>query len=358
MRSIEKILLKNTTKTIEKFLDKSPLVTSVTRKKDRLTIKFVDGLYEHWYYDSKPPSSSKSFLLPKKGLYTEFEIPRYPEFESDPLNDSGDYSRYFHYSSKDFHRTGFVQSRLKVHEIICEISQWCEFNYPQSVLEHEYRLINNWDLDRCWKNEEVWQLFPGGPGRRIKEHFFPIGDVKSGNKDLTLKSMWKPNYIYGAIQHLICEEMPITIRNIAMSIAEKYRFVGTNWINFWRAIYRRYKISDIIDLSPGYGDKLIAASVEKVRYNANEISDELKNLMDFLKCNNSVGDLPVVILNDSPEDDDVRRIMSSMEEWSSYRRLIISSIHMKPQITKIVHPKSFVRVYTTPATTEHFLLAY
>lgn len=362
---LQEILWKNTLRKLENHLKDHRLVKqfSVLPKSKKIRVWFIDGIKEYWCMGKVPDGTSRSFKLPKADLYTEFEPPRLLEFESDPLDQSSRdrYAHHFFYRNIDFQRTGFVQSRLLVHELIDELvtAGWRELRYPDLVLRREALLASHWDYNDSWYGNSCFSMTPPGPGRKFYEHFFTIENIKKGRKQRTVLDMWKPKKLYYAIEYLLREEQDLTLSKIVWKLGRIEGCSHIPLIGFWRAIFQKYKVRAIKDMDPQFGDKLMAAHISRIRYEAPGAGQEIQQMAAYFGKPFESHHTQTVILNENlqkPADDLIR----GMEPWmgSGNQLMVLVPFEIRNKLTRTFPPRDFVPLSFVPQIPDHFLLIY
>jgi len=361
----EEILWKHTLRKLENHLNDHPVVTrfSVLPKTKRIRVTFKDGIKEYWCLNEPPKGTSRSFKLPKADLYTEFEIPRLLEYESDPLDlTSRDrYSHFFFYRNIDFLRTGFVQARLKVHELIDELFTigWRELEYPHLVLRRELMLATQWDPNYSWHGSSRYIMNPPGPGRKFYEHFFTIQDIKKGRKQKSINELWTPKKLYYAIQYLLQENYDLTLSQIVWKLGRNEGCSHIPLIGFWRAIFQKFQVRAVLDLDPQYGDKLVASHLEGIKYEAPGASSEIQNLAAFIGKRFESHHTQLVVINEDLQQPVVELIKKMKPLMGSdQKKLVLVPFEIRNKLTRIFPPRDFIALSVIPQIPDHFLLIY
>ena len=170
--------------------------------------------------------------------------------------------------------------RLAVHSLIARLLSegWIDLKYPKDVLKEDLTRLRACDSNRFFVNPTTMSAYLkyGHPhlsteGRALVEHFLEWGDYSSGGR--TLKAAWSnASCLHGAIQTLLDTEKDITRSNVVryLGIGGGNRHSGPKFINpgfFYSAIKNFFApTSTIYDHCPGFGSKMLAASLMNCEY--------------------------------------------------------------------------------------------
>jgi len=247
--------------------------------------------------------------MPKKGCIKGISIPTGKEYETTFLGDNND--AFFKIRYKDMVKAGFCERRLKVHEIISDLQNegWIDYEYPLLQLQKDYDelIASNYKRYLFTPN----RLIGMGPfrGRKLIEHFFPIGDYQIGSRN-SLRKEWvitRPMFL--AINSLLSKKRDITRGALVKELQSNERISsGPKSVNpdFWRALLSRFapNIESIVDVDPGLGAKLLAAACAGVKYrfeNA-EYGPNLLEMADFLGLESGEGNSLCILSDIFPLD--------------------------------------------------------
>lgn len=290
-----------------------PLVSKITHKHHNgdgiFQVKFTDGITESWgYTETVKRLFHHSFIIPAgRPLFNEKKVVTYREFETNPLkSDYEELLPYFLISNKELHQSGFCEARLKVHELIKELTTegWVDPHYPDFVLKRDFDNIKTSKLSNYWEASHrmtmyKWKGLP--PGRILLTHFNKIGNLKHKNRPSLIES-WIASSLFPIINRLISTGYDITrasiIRCLTADINNSTYIAGPRLpsIVIWRAIFEKFKIKSVVDLDPNFGEKLIAAAACGAHYQPIEWTNVLQDINNFIKPVSTVVD-PIMIIN-------------------------------------------------------------
>jgi hypothetical protein len=236
--------------------------------------------------------------MPDNNLFSKYGLPEYLEFETHPLDEDENKALkpFFIIQRNDIERAGFVDIRLAVHGLMFKLIKegWINLKYPRSFLLKDLQKLRNCDHNRFFIKPGVVNAFAkyGHPhdsidGRTIVEHFLDWGNASDGYR--TLKEAWSsPSCLYSAIQSLLDTGKDITRSGIVrhLGISGGHRHAGPKYINpglYYSIIKSNFsKYRTILDLKPGYGSKLLAASLMDSVYITDR--DGYQEMAKFVAC--------------------------------------------------------------------------
>jgi len=218
---------------------------------------------------------------------------------------------FFIIQRSDIQKAGFLDIRLRIHELIKDLTNegWIDLKYPRSVLLEDLRRLRCCDKDRFFSAPGTVSAYMkyGHPqlsteGRALVEHFLRWGDCGSGR---TLREAWSSvSTMHAAIQELLNTNKDITRSHLAraLGIEGGRRHSGAKYINpgFYYSIIRNFfnQHKTILDLQPGFGSKLLAASLLDCEYIADGDYGEMAS---FVGCimGERVNNYDLTILSDT-----------------------------------------------------------
>ena len=280
-----------------KDLNNHPLVESATLSHAAIIVKFKNGIRERWCTKLSDASERwRLFYMPKDfgAIGDKVQIGR--EYQFNSLDDEyEEFKPFFLIRKSHYLKASFVAQRMMIHTLIDRILQngWIEIRYPRNILIDDFKNLKNDRLGRfnwgrslrihgCYGNSRSKTY-----GRYILEHFLDLGDL--GKR--TFSETWSdPGCLYIAIRKVMKYKRDITRTSILreMNTANNKSRSGPRFIhpNFYRAIFRRFKISGckLADPSPGDGSKALAAMSEGISYYYGEdiFSRYVKDITKFL----------------------------------------------------------------------------
>jgi hypothetical protein len=281
-----------------KRLKKSDLIKHLTHNYYKISAVFATNIREHWILRDRPRGNPHHFSMriPKSKLFTKYGLPVYSEFETYPLDEEEtEFLRpFFIIQRSSIDKAGFLDIRLRVHKLILELTTegWIDLKYPRSFLLEDLRRLKCCDSNRFFSGPGTVSAFMkyGHPhlsteGRTLVEHFLKWGDCGDGR---TLREAWScASTMHAAIQEMLNTRKDITRSILARAIGIEggRRHSGAKYINpgLYYSIIKNFfnKHRTILDICPGFGSKLLAASLLDCEYTAEGDYDEMAS---FVGC--------------------------------------------------------------------------
>jgi hypothetical protein len=324
-----------------KRLKKTPIVTEISYNYYRIFVKFANRLKEFWILRDHFKGNPRWFAIriPLKNLLTEYRLPVYSEFETHPLDEEEqEFLRpFFIIQRSDIKKAGFVDIRLAVHSLIARLLSegWIDLKYPKSFLKEDLERLRQCDSNRFFVSPDTMSAYLkyGHPhlsteGRTLVEHFLKWGNYSTGGR--TLKDAWaNASCLHGAIQTLLETEKDITRSNVVryLGIGGGNRHSGPKFINpgFFYSAIKNFFISTktIYDHQPGFGSKMLAASLMECEYVPN--GGEFKEMASFVGCKIGV-----------PQDRYDLAILSDIDPLKSSEALPLLDEHLRKSKSTLI----------------------
>jgi len=318
---------------------------------------------EQWILRNRPRGNPKNFSLrfPSSGLFSTSGLPEYLEFESHPLDqeENDALKPFFIVQRSDIDKAGFLDIRLMVHSLILRLLNegWIDLRYPKSFLAKDLQRLKDCDSNRFFTEPGTVSAFLkyGHPhlsteGRSIVEHFLDWGNETDGRR--TLRQAWEsPSSLHAAIQLLLGTRKDITRSNIVrhLGISGGRRHSGPKFINpgLYYSIIKNFfnKYQTIFDACPGYGSKLLAASMLGSEY----ISQcGHKDMAAFVGCklgNRDRYDLAILSDNEPLHIDDAIKLLDKYLRRSAGVLVLVNNIDNIPERLK---PRRILKAQMCP----------
>lgn len=260
-------------------LSKSPLVKKVSHNYYHIVVKFNDGITENWQIN---PGRNKNFeyKLPNDDLLKK-PINTYCEYEVNPLETE-------HYEvakpnflihKSDYLTAGFVNLRLKVHEIIRDLLEegWVDPRFLEETLVEDYEAVKACDINYHIHGTAKMDMYNGGnkrPGAYLSMHFLDWGSLSEPHR-ITPKEAWtQPKTLLRALDGVIQQKEDITRRSLLrrMCVYGGDRISGPRLIppSFFIAIlkhvFKHVKNPTVLDVNPGLLNIATATAIVEGAY--------------------------------------------------------------------------------------------
>jgi len=262
-------------------LEKQPTVRKVFLRSNHIHIRLMNYFWETYYVDDPNPKATSrppfSYIITKQDAKIS-KVPQVlPEYEAslgEEIYDNGIIQTpHIMINRKELNKVSLVERRLAVHEYCRQLTQrdWMWPEYPDHVLREEWDKLCDFKPEKYIQND-MFTIFSSkhiALGRKITEHFFDISECGAVFKSprLTLRVLNEllrrrdlPFNFHNALR--IFSTCP---RNITMPPRyQKYRVSDPA---AYAVLFQRLGIKgSILDLSPGFGNRAIAAALEGLKY--------------------------------------------------------------------------------------------
>lgn len=347
----------------------SPIVERVSYTFYKVSVWFKDGLRENYRLNAKHAMVRKSRYFPRTNLFLN-DIPTFSEYESRPFED--EYNElikpHFCVQYSDFEKAGFVDIRLKIHEIVMRLmnEEWPSPKLPKEVLLSDWAAVKS-DARKFIKQDKIYQRSSSPIGLKLLLHFADSAFFPAKNK-LSLKDASRdPKLLVKTIEYLLRKGHDITRIAILVKLCQKVSTANRLGIiqpSHLRCILRdilKCEKPKVLNLNPDYGSALLAVGAEGGKYREINIKPWLLNLSSFINTEASeykgepvdvayYGTLPCSI-------DDLNGIIAKYRPLSKY--LVIPVLGADIDRAKSIAPPSRIyKINLKSIGLNDFLLVY
>jgi transcriptional regulator with XRE-family HTH domain len=262
-------------------LTKQPIVNKVFLRSDHIHVRFKNYFWETYYVQEWPANKRRpklSYIIDSQQALIENVPQVLSEYENESFEDVYDKNGIIQkphiiINRDQFEQASLLEQRLALHEFCRQITQrgWIWPEHPEHILQAEYEKMLQFKESKYIVNG-IFSIFANNgmkpaPGRRIIEHFFDISEfadvfrsprlVMKILNELASRSDLKLN-THNMLRIFSCGEgrLPGNHRLFRMFDPVAYS-----------VIFKRLGINgSILDISPGYGNRAIAAAINQLKY--------------------------------------------------------------------------------------------
>lgn len=261
-------------------LQQQPIVSKVFLRSDHIHVRFKDYFWESYYFDGKSTIKRpiwSYFVTPEDSMIKCVPVVL-PEHESDCLDTILDQdglikSPHLIISRHKLNASSFVEQRLAIHDFCRHVTQrgWIWPEHPIATLNRDLQQINRYNTIKYIK-KDVYDIYAhlgclSTPGRKIIEHFFDLSDHAN--------TFTSPRLVIKILNILLSKKrLKFNTHNMLRIYSSGAAFLPGNRTQLrifdpasYAVIFKRLRLSgSILDLTPGYGNKAIAAALAGLQY--------------------------------------------------------------------------------------------
>ena len=347
-------------------LSKQPIVNKVFLRHDHIHVRFKNYFWETYYVLNWPEGKRRpqlSYIVDSEQAKIENVPQVLAEYEDESFEPAYDHrgiitKPHIIINRTQFRQASLIEQRLAVHEYCRQITQrgWIWPEHPENILHAEYEKMLQFKESKYITNG-VFSIFANNgmkpaPGRRIIEHFFDISEFAD-----TFRS---PRLVMKMLNELANrDDLKFNTHNLLRIFScEEARLPGNHKLFrmfdpvAYSVIFNRLGVKgSIFDVSPGYGNRAIAAAINGLKYYT--IPDDRFNkalakgfthfcALDYTAWDGDQVDLLIYDNNfDTPD-------MSIIEDYMSYakRMIIFVPNRLKIEYQAKYRPESVIQLKT------------
>jgi len=290
---------------ILEYLRQHDLVKHIKHDYYHITVTFTTGIKEKWQINPGRPARFE-YKFPSDSDLLGKELKTYREFELNPLDPEYEKTKHcFLIHKADIKKAGFINTRLKVHELITDLIEegWVEPYYIDDALYEDYKRVKDFSLTRHKIGPATLAMYynvdrKGGGGVYIGMHFLDWGDIKEGYRHTPRHGWSQPKTLLRAIDMLIKLRKDITRGRMIrrMCVYKGDRIAGPRLIpaSFFKTIlmdtFKDIKNPVVLDMQPSILNTAIATAICRGTYISSlDLSDfgkfaGIETIVDDGKC--------------------------------------------------------------------------